>query len=137
MDNWQMRLPCGMRDADAGYGLWHIAGSRVSVADGRYKKSPIGADCRRRGRGRGRISLITYPGISISLRVSPIQGPPPKKEKENKEQKNNPQKKPTGFPFSFFFRRPLRRLWAVCGHATDPHDVATRSWLAVGSSFAS
>jgi hypothetical protein len=62
-------------------------------------------------------------------RASP-KGPP----KKNKEQKSNPKKQPTGFPFFFFFfRRPLRRLWVVCGHAT----ACGHPQLAVGSSFTS
>jgi hypothetical protein len=63
------------------------------------------------------------------------QGASKKKEKENKGQKNNPKKQPTDFPlfFSFFFRCPLRRPWAVCGHTT----ACGHPQLAVGSSFTS
>jgi hypothetical protein len=60
------------------------------------------------------------------------QGAPKKKKKtKKKEQKNNPKKQPTDFPF--FCRCPLRRLWAVCGHAT----AYGHPQLDVGSSFTS
>jgi hypothetical protein len=72
----------------------------------------------------------------MSLQV--IKGPPKKKEQKKekkKEQKINlPKKQPTGFPsFFLFFRCPLCRLWAVCGHAT----ACGHPQLAVGSSFTS
>jgi hypothetical protein len=64
----------------------------------------------------------------------PVKGPPKKKKKKNKQQKNNPKKQPTDFPsFFFFFRCPLRRLWAVCGHAT----ACGHPQLAAVSSFTS
>jgi hypothetical protein len=71
-----------------------------------------------------------------AMAIPPIdQGASKKKEKENKGQKNNPKKQPTDFPFffNFFFRCPLRRLWAVCEHAT----ACGHPQLAAVSSFTS
>jgi hypothetical protein len=54
-----------------------------------------------------------------------FQGAPKKKEKENKEQKNNPKKQPTDFPL-FFLGAPC----VGCGPSVDmPPHVGTRSWL--------
>jgi hypothetical protein len=61
------------------------------------------------------------------------QGASKKKTKKNKGQKSNPKKQPTDFLFFFFFRCPLRRLWAVCGHAT----ACGHPQLAAVSSFTS
>jgi hypothetical protein len=74
-------------------------------------------------------------GVGVGLRlVSVVTKGPPKKQ-TNKGQKTNPKKQPTDFPFFFifFFRCPLRRLWAVCGHAT----ACGHPQLAAVSSFAS
>jgi hypothetical protein len=57
-----------------------------------------------------------FGGPLVQVQVQVVQGA---SKKKNKEEKNNPGKKqPTDFPLFFFFRCPLRRLWAVCGHAT-------------------
>jgi hypothetical protein len=64
------------------------------------------------------------------------QGASKTKEKENKEQKNNPGKKqPTGFPFFFFLGAPC----VGCGPSVDipPHVGCGHPQLAVGSSFTS
>jgi hypothetical protein len=58
----------------------------------------------------------------------PAQGASKKKEKENKGQKNNPEKQPTDFPsfFLFFF---LGAPCVGCGPSVDmPPHVGTRSW---------
>ena len=73
-----------------------------------------------------------YTSLSIDLRY--IRGASKKKEKENKHEKKNLAKsdRPTFFLFYFLgapFKRYARRLWVVCGRATVPPHVGTRSWL--------
>jgi hypothetical protein len=72
--------------------------------------------------------------VSIrAVRCLPARGLQ-KKEKENKEQKNNPKKQPTNFPsfFLFFLGAPC----VGCGPSGDmPPHVGTRTQLIAGSFF--
>jgi len=61
------------------------------------------------------------------------KGPPKKKKKKTRDKKTTPKNNRPTFLFFFFFRCPLRRLWAVCGHAT----ACGHPQLAAVSSFTS
>jgi hypothetical protein len=72
------------------------------------------------GRGGGRKPNSRQRGSEE--RSGEDQGASKKKQKKQGTKKQS-QKTTDRLSFFFFFRCPLRRLWAVCGHATERDGV--------------